>query len=100
MCMHMHTPMQWCVEQYQSYPTTIDLQNVIYQTGQKKKIRENDIERVKAERIPLQIRRKNPFLQQSIVILIYKLPETFCCIVINSFRISESRTIVLVLSSK
>lgn len=95
MCMHMHTPMQWCIEQYQSYPTTIDPQNVIYQTGQKK-IRENDIERVKAERIPLQMRRKNPFLQQSIVILIYKLPETFCCIVINSF----SRTIVLVLSSK
>lgn len=95
----MHTLMQLCIGQYQSYPTTIDPQNVIYQTGQKK-IRENDIERVKAERIPPQMRRKNPFLQQSIVILIYKLPETFCCIVINSFRISESRTIVLVLSSK
>lgn len=45
-------------------------------------------ERVKAERIPLQMRQKDSFLQQLIAILIYKLPETFRCTVINSFRIS------------
>lgn len=44
------------------------------------------LKRVKAEGTPLQMRRKEPFLQQFIVTLIYKLPETFCC---NSLRISE-----------
>lgn len=74
-------------------------QNVIYQAGQKRS-QKMTFKRVKAERIPLQMRRKDPFLQQFIVILIYKSPETFHCIVINSFRISEIWTIVLVLSSK